>query len=657
MNLMRPELHSFVAFASHVAVSVMFASAFGVLVLRMFRRTNAPARHAIALSLLIGVIVVPLMATAYQFQFVDSTSLPAMRRGLVTQEGTRPIQASNAEEASETNGGGGFRDDDSSRTAHWFLVTLATIWLFGAIGLTIVRFIAIWKQRTYLVHLSGVTNESILDTAGRLQQQMGIRRNVVLLKSRHTPWPFTVGIWSPKIILPMDLTKASESQRLEAALIHELAHISRGDYAVAMFESFVRNALWWNPFIHSIVTELNVAREQICDGFVLNHNGDGKSLAEYLISSMERAANARFSWGVGMSANEPHTVELRINRLMSGENEMIRISNYAKGPVLCCSIFLCVACVHVNYARAQFVLGTPFNFGPVVNTAADEGKPFLSNDGLTLYFQSNRPDDSGRADIWMSTRDSPVSEWSSPENFAEINTELGDLSPSISNDELNFFYTSGDPNNSTRSRILSLSREFADDAWGPPTAFPEPIYDAESNTYSPSVSDDGLSMLFMSDRENGLGQTDIWEASRLSNDDPWTVTNLGANVNSPARDDNPRLSPDGLTLVFGSDRPGGEGGLDLWMSTRESLTSDWRLPTNLGPIVNTAGNEQPSQWWEPGNMLLFKSGGGAVPGLAGEGGADMFYVNVVPEPSTSAMGMCGLLFAVGLVNNRRRKRA
>ncbi len=155
---------------------------------------------------------------------------------------------------------------------------------------------------------------------------------------------------------------------------------------------------------------------------------------------MERAANARFSWGVGMSANEPHNVEVRINRLMSGDNKMIRIPKYAKGPVLCCSIILCVACVHVNYARAQFVLGTPVNFGPVVNSEANENSPFLSRDGLTLYFHSNRLDGSGNADIWMAKRIHLNPSGTTPENFSEINTHVAEHTPFVSSDGLTFVY-------------------------------------------------------------------------------------------------------------------------------------------------------------------------------------------------------------------------
>ncbi len=73
------------------------------------------------------------------------------------------------------------------------------------------------------------------------------------------------------------------------------------------------------------------------------------------------------------------------------------------------------------------------------------------------------------------------------------------------------------------------------------------------------------------------------------------------------------MSADGMTLVFASERAGGEGGFDIWMSERESVAADWGQATNLGAVVNTAGNERPSQLWEAENLLLFKSGGQGYP--------------------------------------------
>jgi Tol biopolymer transport system component len=64
--------------------------------------------------------------------------------------------------------------------------------------------------------------------------------------------------------------------------------------------------------------------------------------------------------------------------------------------------------------------------------------------------------------------------------------------------------------------------------------------------------------------------------------------NLGPVVNSPGIDASPVITPDGLQLYFGSDREGGSGGVDLWMSTRPTKDAEWGEPVNLGDSFNTS---------------------------------------------------------------------
>src|SRR5262249_60899211 len=73
---------------------------------------------------------------------------------------------------------------------------------------------------------------------------------------------------------------------------------------------------------------------------------------------------------------------------------------------------------------------------------------------------------------------------------------------------------------------------------------------------------------------------------------PWAEPiNLGAVVNSPSNEVGPATSTDGLSLYFGSDRPGGFGGNDIWGSQRASLEAPWGPPMNLGQAINTVDIE------------------------------------------------------------------
>jgi len=116
------------------------------------------------------------------------------------------------------------------------------------------------------------------------------------------------------------------------------------------------------------------------------------------------------------------------------------------------------------------------------------------------------------------------------------------------------------------------------------------------------ISPDGLALYFSSDRPSNLGNPnergrkpwDIYVAWRNSADEPFgEAVNLGPTVNSPYRDHSASFSPDGLSMYFASDRPGGCGGYDLYVSYRQDANdhSGWQAPEHLGCTVNTRFDE------------------------------------------------------------------
>ena len=136
-----------------------------------------------------------------------------------------------------------------------------------------------------------------------------------------------------------------------------------------------------------------------------------------------------------------------------------------------------------------------------------------------------------------------------------------------------------------------------------------PLINTANFEGGPSLSQDGLTLLFGAARQNSLGQLDedIYIATRETTSQPFgPPENLGAPVNSLGFGDySPELSRDGLTLYFSSSRPGGLGQADLYVTTRESTDDPWEPPQNLGPNVNTPFFEgQPSISANGKNTLL-----------------------------------------------------
>ena len=129
--------------------------------------------------------------------------------------------------------------------------------------------------------------------------------------------------------------------------------------------------------------------------------------------------------------------------------------------------------------------------------------------------------------------------------------------------------------------------------WSQPVHLGPPI-NTPSADQSPALSPDGLSLYFASDRPGTLGGVDLWVSRRASHHSPWgTPVNLGSGINSSSIESGPNLSPDGHLLFFQSNRPGGQGSNDVYVSRRADTDDDlgWGPPVNLGPDVNTAAAE------------------------------------------------------------------
>src|SRR5262249_32633816 len=94
----------------------------------------------------------------------------------------------------------------------------------------------------------------------------------------------------------------------------------------------------------------------------------------------------------------------------------------------------------------------------------------------------------------------------------------------------------------------------------------------------------------LGDRELSFGKlsSPVWEGARID-------------------DAGQTLSGDGLSLFFASSAPGGSGGLDIWMSSRQNVNSPWSSPTNLGPMVNSSADENDPRLSRDGLSLCFDS--------------------------------------------------
>jgi len=283
-------------------------------------------------------------------------------------------------------------------------------------------------------------------------------------------------------------------------------------------------------------------------------------------------------------------------------------------------------------AKGDFVFGEPVNLGPPINTSSWEWTLVISPDNLQMYVNSDRSGGRGYFDIWRSTRENPDDPWSPFINLQEINSSYNESFPCFSADGLTLYYsdwytwnTAGDRPGGVGNHDLWMRKRLStDDPWDMPVNMGATV-NSSSAEVAPIVSKDGQILIFTSNRSGGHGDYDLWMSTRPDAESDWGApSNLGPTVNSSAYDGETWLSPDGLTLFFGSSRPGGFGSYDLWLTTRQSRDAGWSQPVNLGPAINTSSGEGAPFFSPDMKTFYFTSD---RPG--GIGGWDMYEVPVV----------------------------
>jgi outer membrane protein OmpA-like peptidoglycan-associated protein len=196
-----------------------------------------------------------------------------------------------------------------------------------------------------------------------------------------------------------------------------------------------------------------------------------------------------------------------------------------------------------------------------------------------------------------------------------VNTFYSQYFPALTADRETLVFTGLD--NDSKDENIYLSR-LKDNTWTSPETISDKI-NSSQNEGTASISADGRMLVFTScNNKKGIGSCDLFISYK--NGETWTSpVNLGPNVNTGEWESQPSLSADGRTLYFVSDRRGGLGKRDIYVSKIDS-TGKWTKSQNLGNIINTYEDDLSPFIHANGKTLFFSS-----EGHVGFGGADLYF--------------------------------
>lgn len=240
------------------------------------------------------------------------------------------------------------------------------------------------------------------------------------------------------------------------------------------------------------------------------------------------------------------------------------------------------------------------NLGENINSVDDEYWPSITVDGKTIIFTrlvgSNTPAAKRKAmvqeDFYTSNMVNQI--WQQSEPISTINTEYNEGAQTISSDGKLLFFTACTRSDGRGSCDIYYSRNKGGN-WSVPQNAGEPINSLAWES-QPSITANGETLFFVSNRKGGKGGMDIWKCT-LRGFSEWGrpvwgyPVNLGDSVNTPGNEMSPFIHSDGKTLYFASDYWPGMGGYDIFYCHQRNDTV-WSHPQNIGYPINSYKDEQ-----------------------------------------------------------------
>ncbi len=239
--------------------------------------------------------------------------------------------------------------------------------------------------------------------------------------------------------------------------------------------------------------------------------------------------------------------------------------------------------------QAHPVNFTPVNLGQSINTKYDDYHPTITIDDKTIIFTTNLPTSNPQVkqeDLFTATKNETAWDKSAP--LTSINTKTNEGAQSITADGKTMFFTICGAPDGLGSCDIYMTKK-VNNTWIKPQNLGQPL-NSKYWESQPSCSSDGKTLYFTSNRPGGIGKKDIWISHQQANGQWSTPENLGEIINTKYDDESPYVHPDGITLYYATDGIPGMGKEDI-VASQQIGNSIWTKPQNLGYPINTNDDE------------------------------------------------------------------
>ena len=326
-----------------VKSAMVFALAW--LIAKLMRRASAASRHMVWTASAAAVIVLP----------VFSAWMPAWRVNAPAawRETAAMFQVSSAATPEAHDAAGAPRATRSSPVASRRIALpdgrtiIAGVWAFGS-ALAVLHMLAGYAA------------------IARLRRKLARRgkvEGVELLESRAGSMPMAAGIWRPAVFVPADAAEWPEDRK-KAVLLHELAHVRRGDAATQLLARIALALYWWNPLAWTAWRESLKERERAADDAVLASGLGAADYAAHLLEIARRMSAPAFAAGVAMARSSQ--LEGRVLAILDSNASRGSASRWSAAMAAMCAVAVMVPLASL---RAQDNARTPEDLGVLFRTA------------------------------------------------------------------------------------------------------------------------------------------------------------------------------------------------------------------------------------------------------------------------------------------------